>query len=109
MRDRPTVPARLLMLPIRAWRVLSVRLPPRCRYEPSCSAYALDALRLHGAARGSWLAVRRIGRCHPWGGSGFDPVPHDHRHDHRAVVNSNTRSPLGPGGPTPTFPTRSAG
>jgi putative membrane protein insertion efficiency factor len=105
MSDRPTLPARLLMLPIRAWRVLSARLPPRCRFEPSCSAYALDALRLHGAARGSWLAVRRIGRCHPWGGSGFDPVPHDHD----ATSLPNTRSHLGPGAPTPTFPTRSAG
>ena len=46
-----------------------------CRYTPSCSQYALDALRLHGAFRGSWMAAKRIGRCHPWGGSGHDPVP----------------------------------
>lgn len=46
-----------------------------CRYQPSCSQYAMDALRLHGAVQGSWLAAKRIGRCHPWGGSGFDPVP----------------------------------
>jgi putative membrane protein insertion efficiency factor len=47
----------------------------RCRFTPSCSEYALDALRQHGALAGSWLAVRRIGRCHPWGGCGHDPVP----------------------------------
>ena len=47
----------------------------RCRFEPSCSEYALDALCQHGALAGSWLAVKRIGRCHPWGGCGHDPVP----------------------------------
>jgi putative membrane protein insertion efficiency factor len=63
------------MLPIRAWRLLSVHLTPRCRFHPSCSAYALEALESHGAARGTWLALRRLARCHPWGGSGLDPVP----------------------------------
>lgn len=47
----------------------------RCRYMPSCSAYAVEAIRLHGAARGSWLAIKRLLRCHPWGGCGDDPVP----------------------------------
>jgi putative membrane protein insertion efficiency factor len=46
-----------------------------CRFDPSCSQYALDALRMHGAFRGCWLAACRVGRCHPWGGSGHDPVP----------------------------------
>ena len=50
-------------------------LPPACRFEPSCSRYAIDAVERHGALRGSWLAARRVGRCHPWGGSGHDPVP----------------------------------
>jgi uncharacterized protein len=72
---RPGVLARLLMLPIRAWRLLSVHLPPRCRFHPSCSQYALEALTLHGAGRGSWLAIRRVGRCHPWHEGGLDPVP----------------------------------
>lgn len=50
-------------------------LPPSCRYQPSCSAYAITALTRYGAAKGSWLALKRIGRCHPWGGQGSDPVP----------------------------------
>ncbi len=68
--------ARLLTLPIRAYqRVLSPLLPKSCRFEPTCSAYAIEALTRHGAARGLWLGTRRICRCHPWGGSGYDPVP----------------------------------
>lgn len=54
---------------------ISPWLGANCRFEPSCSEYAMQALRVHGAFRGSWLAARRIGRCHPWGGSGYDPVP----------------------------------
>ncbi len=46
-----------------------------CRYEPSCSNYALEALEVHGFFKGSWLSIRRLGRCHPWGGHGWDPVP----------------------------------
>ncbi|MDO5102574.1 MAG: membrane protein insertion efficiency factor YidD [Lautropia sp.] len=68
--------ARLLMGLVRGYQVgVSGFLPPRCRFVPSCSSYALEALRIHGAVRGSWLACRRICRCHPWGGHGFDPVP----------------------------------
>ena len=80
--SRATPLTRLLMLPIRAWRLISVHLPPRCRFHPSCSAYALEALEQLGALRGLWLAIRRLGRCHPWGGGGIDPVP------------PNTRSPM---------------
>lgn len=72
----PTWAARLLMVPITVYRrLIGPMLAPRCRFEPSCSAYALEALRRHGALRGSWLAVRRIGRCHPFHPGGYDPVP----------------------------------
>lgn len=68
--------ARLLILIARGWQAgPSKVLPPSCRYTPSCSAYAITALSRYGAARGSWLALKRICRCHPWGGQGFDPVP----------------------------------
>lgn len=68
--------ARLMALPVHAYRLLlSPWLGNNCRYQPTCSAYALEALERHGALRGGWLALRRIARCHPWGGSGHDPVP----------------------------------
>ena len=68
--------ARLLILVAKGWQNgPSLILPPSCRYVPSCSAYAIVALSRYGALRGSWLAMRRLSRCHPWGGSGHDPVP----------------------------------
>jgi uncharacterized protein len=56
------------------WLVSPV-LGANCRYAPSCSEYAVEALRQHGAVRGCWIALRRVARCHPWGGHGHDPVP----------------------------------
>lgn len=68
--------ARLLILIALAWQKGPSRLmPPTCRYQPSCSAYAVTALARYGALKGSWLAARRLARCHPWGGHGPDPVP----------------------------------
>jgi uncharacterized protein len=68
--------ARALIFIARGWqRGPSRVLPPSCRFQPSCSAYAITALQRYGALRGSWLAARRLLRCHPWGGSGPDPVP----------------------------------
>ena len=66
----------LLQIPIYLYRfLLSPFLGRNCRYYPTCSAYALEAIENHGAARGGWLAAKRICRCHPWGGAGPDPVP----------------------------------
>ncbi|ARU16866.1 membrane protein insertion efficiency factor YidD [Croceicoccus marinus] len=60
----------------RAWQLgPSLILPPSCRFTPSCSEYAIQALRKHGAIKGGWLATKRLLRCHPWGGCGHDPVP----------------------------------
>jgi putative membrane protein insertion efficiency factor len=70
-------PLRYLMIGfLRAYRaVISPLYGQVCRYHPSCSAYALDAVREHGSLRGPWLTLRRLGRCHPWAAGGYDPVP----------------------------------
>lgn len=68
--------SRLLIGLIRFYQLaISPWLAPRCRFVPSCSSYALEAVHKHGPGKGGWLAVRRVCRCHPWGGSGYDPVP----------------------------------
>ena len=67
--------ARVLMLFVRLYqRLLRPMMPPMCRFSPSCSDYALEAVRVHGAGRGSLLAVKRVCRCHPWNPGGVDPV-----------------------------------
>ena len=66
----------LLIVLVRFYQYcISPLKPPCCRFTPTCSQYALQALRKHGPIKGSWLALKRILRCHPWGGSGYDPVP----------------------------------
>ena len=72
----PGPAARLMLIAIQAYRLtLSAFLGRQCRFAPTCSEYAADAIRSYGALRGGWLGLKRIGRCHPWGGSGYDPVP----------------------------------
>jgi len=79
----------LLIAFLTAYRaVISPLYGQVCRYHPSCSAYALEAVTTHGSVRGSWLAVRRLGRCHPWAAGGYDPVP--------------ARTPRAPAGPSTT-------
>ncbi|MEM7242670.1 MAG: membrane protein insertion efficiency factor YidD [Pseudomonadota bacterium] len=68
--------AKIFALPVRAYRLIfSPWVGHNCRYQPTCSAYALEALEKHGAIKGSWLAAKRIARCHPLGGQGIDNVP----------------------------------
>lgn len=65
-----------LILAVRVYQAAwSSITPPSCRYWPSCSGYAIEAIRRHGPLRGTWLAAKRFGRCGPWGGWGYDPVP----------------------------------
>lgn len=66
----------LLIFLVRFYQVVVSPLkPPSCRYTPTCSQYALEALKKYGAFKGGWLAIKRISSCHPWGGSGYDPIP----------------------------------
>lgn len=72
---RPHWWTRAAIAPIRAYQHARAGRPSPCRYTPSCSTYAVEALQAHGVVRGSWLGIRRLSRCHPWGGHGYDPVP----------------------------------
>ncbi|HEX6920960.1 MAG TPA: membrane protein insertion efficiency factor YidD [Actinomycetes bacterium] len=84
---------RLLVLPIRGYQMfVSPLLGPRCRFYPSCSAYAVEAIMVHGPLRGCYLAARRLLRCHPWNPGGIDPVP------------PSRRDPASSAGPTPHPP-----
>jgi hypothetical protein len=86
LHTRPWQPGWWLQRPILAYRALvSPLLGARCRYYPSCSQYALEAIDEWGAWRGTWLTARRVGRCHPWRDGGVDPVPHRHVADSEVV------------------------
>ena len=86
----------LLVWPIRFYKAcISPMLPPSCRYVPTCSQYTIDAIQIHGPLKGMWLATRRILSCHPWGGSGYDPVPpkfptdiHTHHNRYGAIIST---------------------
>jgi putative membrane protein insertion efficiency factor len=84
------MPRKLATMMLRAYQlIVSPWFGRACRFEPSCSAYALEAVETYGAFRGSWLTLRRLVRCHPWGGSGYDPVP-KHSHDRCRGIDATT-------------------
>lgn len=91
-----SLPSKVLLALLAAYRrVISPLFGPHCRFHPSCSAYAVEAITVHGAARGSWLALHRIGRCQPFSAGGFDPVP--------PAATTTTTSPVaGRTQPSPT-------
>jgi len=66
----------ILILPIRFYQLtISPLFPQSCRHYPTCSSYAIESLKIHGLFKGSWLAIKRLSKCHPWGTHGYDPVP----------------------------------
>ena len=95
----------LLILLLRGYRfAISPLYGQVCRYHPSCSAYALEAVTVHGSARGTWLAARRVARCHPWAEGGLDPVPPAQR-----TAQTTAQTTVRPVSAEPTTPRRTHG
>ena len=95
MKSLLDLPRQALMLVVRAYRLLlSPSLGSACRFEPTCSAYALQALERHGAAQGSYLCLRRLVRCHPWCDGGHDPVPESLFSKRASQAQSLSNKPL---------------
>jgi uncharacterized protein len=93
-----SVAGRVLVVLLTGYRrFISPLLGPRCRFYPSCSAYALEAVQLHGALRGSWLAFRRLSRCHPFHAGGIDPVPGSVTTTHGAIEDEDGSAAVPPG------------
>ena len=92
MSSRPSWGARAGMRAIHGYQVVMAGSTPRCRFAPTCSEYTREAIEVHGLARGVWLGIRRVGRCHPWNPGGYDPVT-------RPALDPNVRSEL-EGSPT---------
>ena len=93
MNRRPSFAARAGMRAIRGYQVVMAGTTSRCRFAPTCSEYTREAIEVHGFGRGTWMGIRRVGRCHPWHPGGFDPVPAP-RTTH-TDTESNTSSILG--------------
>jgi putative membrane protein insertion efficiency factor len=74
--------------------IISPYLPASCRYYPTCSAYAIEALQQHGPLKGSWLTVKRLGSCHPFGGQGYDPVPKKHENCQHCAIETSGRASI---------------
>jgi putative membrane protein insertion efficiency factor len=89
---RARVTTRAFLRAIRVYQHVTVNRPPACRYLPSCSEYAAEAISRYGALRGGWLALRRLGRCHPFGGHGYDPVPDLHLDLDRSVAGEGVQA-----------------
>jgi putative membrane protein insertion efficiency factor len=85
--------ARVLLLAVRGWQVVPTMGPPRCRFAPSCSSYAVEAIQRHGGLRGGWLAARRVARCHPFHPGGIDRVPDLPRRRGRMSSHDHEGSP----------------
>ena len=81
--EHVSLAARPLRAVVRLYQAARSGRPSPCRFTPSCSTYALEALEAHGALKGIWLSLRRLSRCHPWGGHGYDPVPDRHGRDQK--------------------------